>query len=117
MTDPERIHCATFIFRPGDYDAEFHRLDQQIAEAARQTPGYLGEESWQDPARGEIVNCYYWSERDGLEQLMAHPVHRQAKARQADWLNGYRVIQSEILQHHGDGKLDSPLPSPFRSTQ
>jgi NADH:ubiquinone oxidoreductase subunit F (NADH-binding) len=36
------MYTATFTFAPGEYDDEFHRLDQAIAEAARAIPGYLG---------------------------------------------------------------------------
>ncbi|HEX7912164.1 MAG TPA: antibiotic biosynthesis monooxygenase, partial [Paraburkholderia sp.] len=46
------MFASTFIFRAGRYDEEFHRLDQQIAEAARSIPGYVGEESWENPDAG-----------------------------------------------------------------
>ena len=38
------MYASTFIFRAGQYDGEFHRLDRQIADMARATPGYLGED-------------------------------------------------------------------------
>jgi hypothetical protein len=34
---------------------------------------------------------------------MDHPVHREAKARQARWLKGYHVVVAQVLRSHGDG--------------
>lgn len=70
---------STFTFAPGDYDDEFHALDERIAQAAKSTPGYLGEESWENSASGLISNVYYWESREALQQLMKHPVHLEAK--------------------------------------
>ena len=95
------MYSSTFIFAAGDYDAEFHRLDEAI-------PGYLGEESWESQATGLISNVYYWDSMESLQQLMKHPRHLEAKAAQAKWLNGYQVIISEVLRTYGDGKLSHP---------
>ena len=46
------LFSATFIFAKKQYDAEFHALDAVIAEVAKNTPGYLGEESWENTATG-----------------------------------------------------------------
>lgn len=102
------IHCATFIFRAGQFDDEFHQLDQAIAEAARQTQGYLGEQVWQSPDQQLIATHYYWSDPAGLQQLMQNPNHQQAKARQGEWLDGYQVILSQVLHYYGDGQLPPP---------
>ena len=40
------MFSSTFIFATRQFDDAFHRLDKTIAEVARSTPGYLGEESW-----------------------------------------------------------------------
>jgi hypothetical protein len=56
MRQNSRMYPATFIFAKSQFDEEFHRLDEQIARAARATPGYLGEESWENPANG-LVSC------------------------------------------------------------
>ncbi len=39
------MYSATFIFDTRQFDADFHRLDALIAEAAKQTEGYFGEEA------------------------------------------------------------------------
>ena len=96
---------ATFTFAKRQFDDDFHRLDAQIAEAARAIPGYLGEEAWENPATGLVANVYHWASLEALEQLMRHPVHRQAKGRQAEWLAGYQVVIAEVKQVFGDGGL------------
>lgn len=52
------MYSATFIFAKKQYDEEFHRLDQAIADAAKEIPGYLGEETWENPSTGLISNVY-----------------------------------------------------------
>ncbi len=106
---------ATFIFATKQFDADFHRLDTQIAEAARALPGYLGEEAWENPATGLVSNVYHWESLEALQALIAHPVHRQAKARQSEWLAGYQVVIAQVLQVYGDGKL-AVLPLTARET-
>lgn len=103
------MYTATFTFAPGEYDDEFHRLDQAIAEAARAIPGYLGEEAWENPANGLVSNVYYWQTLEALQQLMDHPVHREARARQARWIKGYHVVVAQVLRSHGDGGIAHPL--------
>lgn len=99
------MYSSTFIFKAGQYDEEFHRLDQQIAEVARSIPGYLGEEAWENTASGLIQNVYYWASEEALLQLVKHPAHLEAKAKQSRWLDGYRVVISKVLREYGDGKL------------
>jgi len=80
-------------------------------QAAKATPGYLGEESWENPAQGLISNVYYWESLEALQALMRHPAHLQAKARQADWLDGYQVVISQVLRTYGDSRLAGKLPT------
>jgi len=98
------VYSSTFIFAKRQFDAEFHRLDEIIARAARQTPGYLGEEAWENARTGVVSNVYYWSSLSALQALMAHPAHVQAKAAQANWLDGYRVVIAKVLRAYGDGR-------------
>ncbi|EAY65579.1 conserved hypothetical protein [Burkholderia cenocepacia PC184] len=106
------MYASTFIFRAGQYDDEFHRLDRQIADMARATPGYLGEETWENAEAGLVQNVYYWESEAALRQLMQHPAHLEAKAKQARWLDGYRVVISQVLREYGDGKLTPPHAGP-----
>ena len=95
-------YSSTFIFAKKQFDDEFHRLDQEIAHAAKNLPGYLGEEAWENPATGVVSNVYYWSSLEALQALMSHPTHLKAKAAQANWLAGYRVVIAQVTRAYGD---------------
>ena len=102
------MYSVTFIFNKKQYDAEFYALDQAIAEVAKQTTGYIGEEAWENVATGQISNVYYWETMDGLHALMQHPKHLEAKAAQANWLDGYQVVIAQVLRAYGDGLIPHP---------
>jgi heme-degrading monooxygenase HmoA len=103
------MYSATFIFAKGNWDEEFHRLDEEIAQAAKATPGYLGEESWENTTTGLLCTVYYWESLEALQSLMSHPTHLKAKARQANWLDGYQVVISQVLRTYGDSRLAGKL--------
>lgn len=104
------MYSATFIFAKGHFDDEFHTLDQDIAKMARSSPGYLGEESWENPSTGLVSNVYYWKSLEALQSLIKHPRHLEAKAKQGRWLGGYQVVISQVLRVYGDSKLEGLLP-------
>lgn len=97
--------CAQFIFKPGSYDDDFHRLDAQIDQYARSLPGFERVETWQSP-KGDIVNAvYYFTDKESLAQLSRFPQHREAQGQVHRWYDGYRIIVSEITATYGDGQL------------
>lgn len=102
------MYTSTFIFAAGQYDEEFYQLDAQIAEVAKSIPGYLGEESWESAATGQISNVYYWETMAALQTLIKHPRHIEAKAKQRKWLNGYQVVISQVVRTYGDKTFDHP---------
>jgi heme-degrading monooxygenase HmoA len=103
------VFSSTFIFAKKQYDDEFHALDAVIADVAKNTPGYLGEENWENNSTGQVSNVYYWDSLEALQQLMKHPSHLEAKQKQANWLNGYRVEISEVIRTYGDSLLANVL--------
>lgn len=103
------VFTATFTFAKREFDDAFHALDAQIAAIAKGIDGYLGEQSWENPATGLISNVYYWRSLEALQQLIAHPLHQAAKAQQANWLAGYQVTISQVLRYYDD----QILPKPF----
>ena len=105
------MYSSTFIFAKKQFDDEFHRLDQAIAEAAKSIPGYLGEEAWENTSTGLVSNIYYWESLEALQALVQHPKHLEAKAAQANWLDGYQVVISQVLKTYGDSKLGALPPS------
>ena len=40
------MYSISFIFKPGTYDDEFHRLDSATEAVADGTAGFLGAETW-----------------------------------------------------------------------
>lgn len=101
------MYSSTFIFAKKQFDNEFYRLDQAIAEAAKEIPGYIGEETWGNSNTGLVSNVYYWETLESLQALIKHPKHLEAKAAQENWLNGYQVVISEVIKTYGDAKLTS----------
>ena len=105
------MYSATFIFYKKQDDEEFHKLDQAIAESAKLSVGYLGEEAWENPETGCISNVYYWETMEGLQELMKNPKHLEAKAAQSKWLNGYQIVISQVIRAYGDGAFPHPTSS------
>lgn len=110
------MYTSTFTFAKGQYDGEFHALDEVIAQLAKSVPGYLGEESWENHQTGLISNVYYWESLEALQTLMKHPEHQKAKQLQSRWLNGYQVVIAQVVRTYGDNRIEHPL-SGFSQSQ
>ena len=104
-TDDAPLYSVSFQWQPGEYDAEFHRLNAIIDSVAKASPDFAGVESWRSPdgARGNAV--YYWRSLESLQEFAAHPAHLEAKRQYARWYNGYRVVVAEVLREYGDGRM------------
>jgi hypothetical protein len=101
------VICVQFIFRPGTFDDDFHRLDGEIDAFARALPGFDRVETWPS-ADGAIVNAVYYSaDRQSLGELSRFPQHLRAKEQVRRWYDGYRIVVSEITATYGDGRLDA----------
>ncbi|HRY09176.1 MAG: antibiotic biosynthesis monooxygenase [Actinobacteria bacterium] len=99
------MYEISFIFRPGEYDDDFHRLDAEIDEIARATPGYIGSRTWQSPD-GSVLNAVYsWEHLDHLKEFSRSAAHMQAKSEYQRWYAGYEVVVSEVISRYGDGRL------------
>lgn len=97
--------CAQFVFRPGTYDDDFHRLDDQIDEYARSLPGFDHVETWQS-TDGALVNAvYYFADKESLAALARFPQHQEAKGQVQRWYDGYRIVISEVTATYGDDRL------------
>jgi len=97
--------CVQFIFEPGTYDDDFHRLDGEIDAYARSLPGFDHVETWQS-ADGTVLNAiYYFADRESLAQLSRYPAHREAQGQVARWYDGYRIVVSEVAATYGDDRL------------
>ena len=97
--------CCQFIFKPGAYDDEFHRLDRQIDQYARGLPGFEKVETWVAPESGMVNAIYYFADKESVAQLARFPQHREAKGQVQRWYDGYRIVISEITATYGDDRL------------
>jgi heme-degrading monooxygenase HmoA len=105
------MYSAAFIFKPGTYDDEFHRLNNLIDAAAIATEGYLGAETWKSPD-GDILNAiYYWETLEALQVFSKHPTHLEAKKQYSRWYDGYHIVISEVLRSYGDNTIAHFTPN------
>ena len=104
------MYSAAFIFRPGQYDAEFHRLNDLIDQAALATPGYIGAETWRSDDGSTLNATYYWDTLDSLRAFSRHKHHLEAKQQYSRWYDGYHIVVSEILRSYGDAGITHLTP-------
>ncbi len=109
------MYSASFIWEPGTYDDEFHRLNDAIDEVAKSLPGYLGVDAWRsaDGLRNNAI--YYWDSLDTLRTFSTHPSHLEAKRKYANWYKGYHIVISEVLRSYGDSAFPHITPSNNRT--
>jgi len=94
--------ATQFIFEPGEYDDEFHRLDDSIDNDAKTIPGFLGTDRWVS-ADGLTINAiYYFDDMSALTKLGRFDDHRTAKREVDRWYKGYRVIVTEVTATYGN---------------
>jgi heme-degrading monooxygenase HmoA len=105
------MYSAAFIFEPGQYDAEFHTLNELIDKAARANDGFIGTESWQS-ADGKIRNVtYYWKTLESLKEFSHFARHLEAKRQYRNWYNAYHIVVSEVIRSYGDGRIAHLTPN------
>jgi len=105
------MFIASFIYTPGQYDDEFHRLNAIIDALAKSLPGFLGTESWQSTNNNRRNATYYWRDLDTLKAFSMHPAHQEAKRQYTKWYEGYHVVISEVVRSYGDGALGHATPN------
>lgn len=97
--------CCQFIFKPGHYDEDFHKLDAVIDAYARGLPGFQRAEKWHATEGGIVNAMYYFADRKAVAELARFPQHREAKVQVHRWYDGYRIVVSEVKATYGDGRL------------
>lgn len=94
---------AQFIFTPGDYDDEFHRLNEAIDAYAESLEGFVGAERWLSPDGTAQNSIYYWRDRESLGEFSRYPEHVVAKDNYRRWYHSYQVVISQVSASYGDG--------------
>lgn len=97
--------CCAFIFRPGSYDEDFYRLDNEIMEFCKGLDGYIKTEVWISPD-GKTKNAmYYFEDMAAVKDLARYQTHVQAKVQSERWYEGFRVEVFELQRAYGDSTL------------
>lgn len=109
-----RMVSAAFIFRPGEYDQEFHTLNDLIDSAAKATAGYIGRESWQSPDGKTLNATYYWESLEALAAFSGNKHHLEAKKNYRQWYEGYHIVVAEVIRSYGDRTIPHPTPHDHR---
>ena len=104
------MYLVTFRLEPGEYDEEFHEVNDAIQAVAEDTDGYLGKRPWNDPESGEVLVVYYWESLDALDAFGADSDHERAKRRWTEWYDAYEVTVTEVLERYGSGFGDDADP-------
>lgn len=73
--------CCQFIFEPGTYDDDFHRLDAEIDEHARSLPGFEKTEKCLSPEGDVVTAIYYFADKKSLSLQARWPQHPRRKLR------------------------------------
>ena len=105
-SDDEAVYAVRFTFSPGEYNEEFHRLNDRIDEVAKENPDFLGKEWWESPDGKLQSVIYYWAGLEALKTFSQNADHIEAKRRYEEWYDGYEVVISKVLDRWGDGGLD-----------
>lgn len=105
------MYSASFMWEPGEYDDEFHRLNDIIEDVARSLPGYLGVDAWQsaDGARRNAI--YYWESLEALHAFSTHASHLEAKRQYSRWYKGFHIVVCEVLKSYGDDRFEHATPN------
>ncbi|MEF8915830.1 antibiotic biosynthesis monooxygenase family protein [Natronomonas sp.] len=104
------MYLVTFRVDPGEYDAEFHELNDSIQAVAEDMDEYLGRRTWHDPKTDEVLAIYYWESLDALDTFGADGDHERAKQRWTEWYDAYEVTITEVFDTYGSGFGDDADP-------
>ena len=97
------MFACSFIFTPGTYDDEFHRLDKSVMDYALSMPGYVGMDRWFSEDRKSKNVIYYFKDQESVREFATFSDHKEAKEKDASWYSGYQVVISEVKATYGDG--------------
>ena len=93
--------CCSFMFRPGTYDDQFHRLDNEIDAFARGLDGFEKVQTWYSEDRAVVNAMYFFRDMAAVRQLASFPRHLEAKGQAQRWYQDYQVVISEVTASYG----------------
>ena len=63
------VIACQFVFEPGEYDEEFHRLDGQIDEFASGLEGFISVHRWVSPDGRFKNSIYFFKDMKSVQAL------------------------------------------------
>jgi len=91
-------YAVVFTSLRTDGDNGYAEMGRRMMELARAQPGFLGAESARD---GLGITVSYWASLEAIQAWKAHPEHREAQARAADWYAAFRVRVCRVEREYG----------------
>lgn len=98
--------CCQFISKPATYDDEFHRLDWQIDEYARNLPGFEKVAKWESLKRQCRQRDRLLRQPEVRRPTRAVPAAPRGQGQGAPVVDGCRIVISEVTATYGDERLD-----------
>lgn len=95
------VICCAFIFEPGEYDADFLKLDNAIEIYAQALPGYIKVDKWFSEDQKVINAMYYFEDMATVEKLANLPAHLKAKEGVDRWYRDYKIEVFELKKSYG----------------
>lgn len=95
------MYCASFIFTPGDYDEDFHRLNNAIDTYVKNLTGFSHSQSWYSEDKKTVNATYYFKDEITIQKLADLPAHVKAKAQVDRWYQDYRVEVLKLVDSYG----------------
>lgn len=84
--------ASIFHYYLSDNIDGYDEYDDLTLELAKNSPGYLGYESFKHDGRGSFIS--YWKDMDSVNTWAGNPIHKKAKERgKKSW---YKYYHSEI---------------------
>jgi heme-degrading monooxygenase HmoA len=90
---------SVFHYYLSDNLEGYQEYDELTIELAKQTPGYLGYESFKHEGRGSFIS--YWKDMEAVRLWAANPIHIEAKKKgKASWYRYYHSVIAEVTSFH-----------------
>ena len=98
------MYCCSFIFKPGEYDDDFNRLDNAIDVYCKSLAEFSHVELWQSADGKEKNAMYFFKSQEAIDKLANLKAHLKAKEDVERWYLDYRVNVFELIRSYGKDK-------------
>lgn len=98
------MYCCSFIFKPGEYDDDFNRLDNAIDVYCKSLTEFSHVELWQSADGKEKNAMYFFKSQEAIDKLANLKAHLKAKEDVDRWYLDYRVNVFELIRSYGKDK-------------